>query len=434
MGNNSSTPLYNSLSGNTTTTTTPNPMTTPTITTSSVLTFIFWALAIYIILRLIVNVFSRNDVSAESTALLMYSRTIDFILIGGLIALCLYGYSQLAPTDQQNLFGFMLNWTYEFFNDPYTFLECIIFTVVFFVLVYLLQVPMQPELRPFTVRILEHKVWILFAIFIVIFFFKYALGIPILDILFNNPFMYWLENLGSPTPAPTTTGTPSSTPPPPPNAFQNFWNWITNQTLPPGVNTPSPTSTPSATSTATPGPGSCSNTQPPEYDASGNLLEVYNIGNNLYTYKEAQAICKAFNADLADYDQIEDSYKAGGEWCNYGWSHGQMAFFPTQKDTWNKLQENKQTKNACGRPGINGGFIGNPNVRFGANCYGVKPPQPAGWNPGLSIPASPATTHRPVNPRIQKMKETALLNAFNQPKGEWSEYFGLQKAKPSTKK
>ena len=39
---------------------------------------------------------------------------------------------------------------------------------------------------------------------------------------------------------------------------------------------------------------------------------------------------------------------------NYGWSDGQMAYFPTQKDTWDKLQKNPNTKHACGRPGVNG--------------------------------------------------------------------------------
>jgi len=50
-----------------------------------------------------------------------------------------------------------------------------------------------------------------------------------------------------------------------------------------------------------------------------------------------------------------------------------MAFFPTQKETWDKLQKIKGHENDCGRPGINGGFIGNKNVRFGVNCYGYKP-------------------------------------------------------------
>ena len=50
-----------------------------------------------------------------------------------------------------------------------------------------------------------------------------------------------------------------------------------------------------------------------------------------------------------------------------------MAYFPTQKSTFKKLQKMKGRENDCGRPGINGGFIDNPNVRFGANCYGYKP-------------------------------------------------------------
>ena len=50
-----------------------------------------------------------------------------------------------------------------------------------------------------------------------------------------------------------------------------------------------------------------------------------------------------------------------------------MALFPTQYKTWQKYQTVKGHKNDCGRPGINGGFIMNPRVRFGVNCYGHKP-------------------------------------------------------------
>ena len=50
-----------------------------------------------------------------------------------------------------------------------------------------------------------------------------------------------------------------------------------------------------------------------------------------------------------------------------------MVFFPTQKSTGSKLQQTKTHKNDCGRPGINGGYIANPHIRFGVNCYGKKP-------------------------------------------------------------
>jgi len=101
--------------------------------------------------------------------------------------------------------------------------------------------------------------------------------------------------------------------------------------------------------------------------------QVFNIPGNHYNYTDAKAICNAYDADLATYQQIESSYKNGGEWCNYGWSDGQMALFPTQQKTFDNLQKIKGHEHDCGRPGVNGGYIANPQVKFGVNCYGRKP-------------------------------------------------------------
>jgi len=101
--------------------------------------------------------------------------------------------------------------------------------------------------------------------------------------------------------------------------------------------------------------------------------QVFNIPGNYYNYSNAKAVCNAYGARLAKYDEIENTYKNGGEWCNYGWSEGQMALFPTQGKTFDLLQGVKDHENDCGRPGINGGYIANPEVRFGVNCYGNKP-------------------------------------------------------------
>ena len=104
-----------------------------------------------------------------------------------------------------------------------------------------------------------------------------------------------------------------------------------------------------------------------------NEYQVFHVSDNKYTYDDAKAICKAYGGRLATYDEIEESYKAGGEWCGFGWSEDQMALYPTQKKTWEKLQKIKGHKHDCGRPGVNGGYISNPNVKFGVNCYGYKP-------------------------------------------------------------
>jgi hypothetical protein len=103
--------------------------------------------------------------------------------------------------------------------------------------------------------------------------------------------------------------------------------------------------------------------------------EVYNISGN-FTYDEAPLVCAAYGASLANYDQIEDAYVNGGEWCNYGWSENQTAYFPIQKETWNKLQKHNDPnlKNRCGRQGINGGYAKDPTKQMGINCFGIKPP------------------------------------------------------------
>lgn len=101
--------------------------------------------------------------------------------------------------------------------------------------------------------------------------------------------------------------------------------------------------------------------------------QVFNIPGNEYVYEDAKALCKAYGARLATYKEVEDTYQSGGEWCNYGWSDGQMALYPTQQKTYDALQKIEGHENDCGRPGVNGGYIANPKVKFGVNCYGYKP-------------------------------------------------------------
>ena len=101
--------------------------------------------------------------------------------------------------------------------------------------------------------------------------------------------------------------------------------------------------------------------------------QVFHLRGNKYSYENAKAVCKAYGARLANYDDMFKAHKDGAEWCSYGWSEGQAALFPTQKETWEKLQKVSGHENDCGRPGLNGGYIANPNVNFGVNCFGFKP-------------------------------------------------------------
>lgn len=102
--------------------------------------------------------------------------------------------------------------------------------------------------------------------------------------------------------------------------------------------------------------------------------EVFNVAKNAYTYADSEPLCKALGAELATYEQVKDAWKSGADWCNYGWVKGQAAIYPTQQDTYDKLQQGPEDQRmACGNPGVNGGYFDNPDMRFGVNCYGVKP-------------------------------------------------------------
>ena len=123
-----------------------------------------------------------------------------------------------------------------------------------------------------------------------------------------------------------------------------------------------------------PKPQTTDRTKPP-VEVNVNKLEkpeqVFHIGNQDYTYKQAKCKCESYNAKLATYGQIVDAYNKGADWCSYGWSEGQTAYYPTQKCSW--LKKSKKERKSCGKPGVNGGFFSDPYIKFGVNCYGKKP-------------------------------------------------------------
>jgi len=354
---------------------------------STTFSIMFWVFTSYVVYKLGVAIFATRDPGLASAAQMGYSRTIDIILGVSLILYMVYWYSSLKASDQDNILGYFISWTQEWLDDPWSLFELVWFTIIFFILVYILRVPMAPGTSPALVNLIEHKIWIFYATFAIIFFFKYVLGIPIISLLFNNTFMNYLKNA-----QPSTS---------------SIYDSISAKTVSPKAASSSTTMT--TTNNIVSSPASCADTN-----------QVFNVSNNLYTYEEAQEVCKAFDATLATYDQIENSYQNGGEWCNYGWSDGQMAYFPTQKATWSKLQQNPKSKHACGRPGINGGHIANPYVRFGANCYGAKPKQPDNWVPPKYEQPYDLINVDLTEDKNSKVRDSVNLNSFNL--NNWSRY------------
>lgn len=152
--------------------------------------------------------------------------------------------------------------------------------------------------------------------------------------------------------------------------------------------------------------------------------EVFNVSPNIYTFNDAAAVCAAVGGELASYEQVKEAHAKGADWCNYGWIKGQMAVYPTQEATYEKLQLGApEWRNACGKPGVNGGYFDNPELRFGVNCYGVKPAQKASdmiLDSQVALPQTPAEIE--FEKRVQKFRDqmdTASVLPFT--KGQWNQ-------------
>jgi len=120
------------------------------------------------------------------------------------------------------------------------------------------------------------------------------------------------------------------------------------------------------------------NLNQPYVDESDSTKEVFNINENLFTYDQASGVCRKFNSELATQGQVKEAHEKGANWCNYGWSKDQLALYPIQQSYYDQLQLDPSKRDNCGKPGVNGGYFDNKNIRFGVNCYGVKPkPDPS---------------------------------------------------------
>ena len=314
--------------------------------TSSNMNAIFWFLAVYFVIIVILAVFFKDKLASMQA---FSGQIIDILVFGTLIYYAFYTYYKNKDKENSDFMTYIKDEFRRELSDFNTVVYLGILLVALMGVTYAYRMITLSPGAPFSINFLSSIGWIYMCILLIVNFFIHVLKIPILD-----------------------------------NIFQSV--------------------------------------VPSSKTSSDAVDEVFNVSNNLYTYSDAKEICSSFGAKLADYDAVEKAYNNGAEWCNYGWSEGQMALFPTQKDTWSVLQKNKQHANDCGRPGVNGGYMVNPYVKFGVNCFGKKPT--ASQTDILRMNAkkmslNPTPTPTDVTATAATKKwDDVTVNAFNQNK--WS--------------
>ena len=150
-------------------------------------------------------------------------------------------------------------------------------------------------------------------------------------------------------------------------------------------------------------------------------MEVFHINDASFTYDDAQAGCAAFGGSLATLEQVNEAYNDGAEWCGYGWSAGGLALFPTQRGTWEALQQevDPAKRTACGRVGVNGGYF-DPASKFGLNCYGYKPAATKKMTFPAPPPGSDNTAFQAAVNRFQGMLSSFTVSPYS--RQQWSGY------------
>jgi Extracellular link domain len=346
-----------------------NPNVMDILFNNSIMTMLFSFLGIYFVCYLVFGVMLKSENSAS-----LIHRALDLIIFGILILYALIVFYNSYQNNPNTLWQNLTTNTENLLNDSYTIVHAAIFIILFHVLLFLFRIPISGEMAPYFVPLFLGGAWIVLIASLIVWFFNNFLNVSLFD--------------------------------------SNLWNDLTSSqpSIKVDVNINGNTK--------------LNNT----YDVHAPQDEVFNISNNLYTYDDAKAVCTAYGARLATYDEVEDAYNKGGEWCNYGWSSDQMALFPTQKLTWYSLQRNPKHKNDCGRPGVNGGYMENPYIRFGVNCFGKKPAatdkdkQEMNANKEIIVPKTAEEIE--LDKKVQFWKENAdkLLNVNSFNRNKWSEY------------
>jgi hypothetical protein len=361
--------------------------------------FVAWFLAVYSITYTITTLFQNPSDTAMTET--VFNRSADFLILCSILLLIVFYYFSLNETDKQNVALNILVLFRNFLDNLNSIFKMAIVMTFFYLILYGFKIKMGFNEKPATISFIEKILWIITLILLFTQFFKYAFKISITDIFFGK------KNTSAPHSTVTSNARDSS------NAsvlLQHNSTTGTNGAAAQGTDV------------------GLDNDDKQKLQPS-TIPEVFNVANSLYTYEEAKDVCQSLGARLATAEEINKAYEDGAEWCVNSWSDNMLVLYPTQEKTYQKLQKVKGAENRCGRTGVNGGKVDNPNWKFGVNCFGIKPVPTEFEQKRMSdiqdvysnVPKSKEELFREakINYWLKNKDKFMIINPFNTDK--WSE-------------
>lgn len=142
---------------------------------------VIWFLGIYYVFYLIVGILFQG----YNTSQIVLAKFIDLFILSILMIYLVYTYYNVELKTKQDLLSYILNEVKRELKDPMTivYIGCIL--VFFYIFSYTFSISNMYAEQPFTLYLIEQKLWIYIALLLIVDFFVYILKIPIVDFTYS---------------------------------------------------------------------------------------------------------------------------------------------------------------------------------------------------------------------------------------------------------
>jgi len=146
---------------------------------------VIWFLGIYYVFYLIIGILFQGYNSSQ----IVLAKFIDLVILSILMIYLVYTYYNVELETKQDLLSYILNEVKRELKDPMTIVYIGFMLLFFYIFSYTFSISNMYAEQPFTLYLIEQKLWIYIALLLIVDFFVYILKIPIVDFtyaLFGN--------------------------------------------------------------------------------------------------------------------------------------------------------------------------------------------------------------------------------------------------------
>jgi len=165
--------------------------------TKSNVTHMLWFLAIYLIIYFLLFIFYKK--TSKDSERIQMGRMLDIMVfsLSSVYILSVY----FNTTRKEAEFGVSKNIVIfgEYLDNPFSLFSLICILFAFYLLIYLIQIPMTSEYKPLSISLIENLLIILVTVFLIFDFFKFFFAINFNTIYIPKLLDWWNTQISNNT-------------------------------------------------------------------------------------------------------------------------------------------------------------------------------------------------------------------------------------------